>query len=123
MIALKYKVIKSERQYKTYSRILEELLRAEFKGRDEKDEIELLTLLLERWDEQNNAFNDVDPVTLLKSLKEERNMKAKDLAELLDVSKGLVSDTLNRKKGMSKDIIRKLATCFSVAREAFNPVS
>jgi Predicted transcription regulator containing HTH domain len=39
---------------------------------------------------------------------------------LLNVSKGYVSDILNYKKGLSKDVIRKLADRFKVSQEAFN---
>jgi HTH-type transcriptional regulator/antitoxin HigA len=119
-MALTYKVIKSKRQYKEYANILEELVSADFKSKEMKDEIELLTLLIEKWDEENNTFDDVDPITLLRSLIEERNLKAKDLVELLGVSKGLVSDMLNYKKGLSKENIRVLAEYFKVSQEAFN---
>lgn len=120
MVALKYKVIKSKSQYKEYSRVLDELVSADFKRKEIKDEIELLTLLIEKWDEENNSFDDVDPIALLHSLMEEKNLKAKDLVEILDVSKGLISDILNYKKGLSKDIIRSLSEYFKVSQEAFN---
>ncbi len=51
---------------------------------------------------------------------EEKNLKSKDLADILHVSKGLVSDILNYKKGLSKEIIRSLAEYFKVSQEAFN---
>ena len=51
---------------------------------------------------------------------EDHNMKAKDVVKLLDVSKGYISDILNYKKGLSKDVIRKLADYFKVSQEAFN---
>jgi len=120
MVALRYKVIKSKSQYKQYARSLEGLLTADLDCKEVKDEIELLTLLIERWDEENNTFDKVDPVTLLHSLMKERNLKAKDLAVLLDVSKGLVSDILNYKKGLSKEIIRALSQYFKISQEAFN---
>ena len=47
-------------------------------------------------------------------------MKAKDLVVLLEISRGYVSDILNGKKGLSKDVIRKLAARFKVSQEAFN---
>ena len=50
----------------------------------------------------------------------DRHMKAKDLVELLKVSKGLVSDILNYKKGLSKEIIRILSQEFKVSQEVFN---
>ena len=120
MVALKYKVIKSKAQYKDYSTMLEELVSADLKSKEMKEEIELLTLLVEKWDEENNSFYDVDPITLLHSLMDERNLKAKDLVEILGVSKGLVSDILNYKKGLSKEIIRNLSEYFKVSQEAFN---
>lgn len=119
-MALKYKIIKSRSQYKEYANTLEELVMTGLKNKETKEEIELLTLLIEKWDEEHNTLNDVDPITLLHSLMKERDLKAKDLVEILGVSKGLVSDVLNYKKGLSKDIIRSLAEYFKVSQEAFN---
>lgn len=117
---LKYKVIKSERQYNQYCDELEKLLESSSKSKAIKEEIELLSLLIEKWDEEHNTFNEVDPITLLKSLMNENSLKSKDLVEILGVSKGLVSDILNYKKGLSKEIIRTLSEYFKVAQEAFN---
>ena len=75
---------------------------------------------IETWDDAHNSFDDLDPVQLLVSLMEEKGMKAKDLADELEVSKGLISDILNYKKGMSKEIIRGLSNLFAVSHEAFN---
>jgi len=120
MAELKYKIIKNKSQYKDYSNKLEELVFSNAKNKAFKDEIDLLTLLIEKWDAEHSSFNEVDPVTLLKSFMEEQNMKATDVVELLGVSKGYVSEILNYKKGMSKEVIRKLAACFKVSHEAFN---
>jgi HTH-type transcriptional regulator/antitoxin HigA len=120
MAALKYTIIKNKSQYKDYSNKLEELVFSASKNKAAKDEIDLLTLLIEKWDDEHNSFHEVDPVTLLKSFMEEQNMKATDLVDLLGVSKGYVSEILNYKKGMSKEVIRKLAERFKVSHEAFN---
>ena len=120
MSALKYKVIKNKTQYKEYTNVLEELIFSGVKDRDTKDEIALLTLLIETWDEEHNTFDEVDPIELLHSLMNDHNMKPKDLVDLLDISKGYVSDILNYKKGLSKDVIRKLAEHFKLSQEAFN---
>ena len=85
-----------------------------------KDEIDLLTLLIEKWDNEHNTFNDSDPVELLKALMEEHGLKAKDLVDILDLSKGTVSKILNYHKGPSKDTIRKLSDYFKLSQEAFN---
>ena len=120
MATLKYKVITSKAQYRDYSNMLEELIFSGAKNRDTKDEIALLTLLIEKWDTEHNTFDELDPVQLLHSLMDEQNIKAKDLVDILEISKGYVSDILNYKKGLSKDVIRKLAEHFKVTQEAFN---
>ncbi len=120
MEVLKYKVISSNTQYKEYSKILENLLLDEFKSKNLNDEIALLTLLIEKWDNDHNSFNDLDPVQLLHSLMDSHQLKAKDLVDMLGVSKSYVSEILNYRKGFSKVVIRKLAAHFKVSQEAFN---
>ena len=120
METLKYTVIKNKTQYKEYTNALEELVFSGSKDKNTKEEIALLTLLVEKWDADHNTFEDVDPVQLLHSLMGDNNMKARDLVKLLKISKGYVSDILNYKKGLSKDNIRKLSEHFKVSQEAFN---
>jgi HTH-type transcriptional regulator/antitoxin HigA len=120
METLKYKVIKSEAQYDKYCRQLEELLNSGSKSKAVNDEIELLTLLIEKWDEEHNSFDDADPIEILKSLMKDHKMKSVDLASLMEVSEGLVSDMLNYKKGLSKETIRILSERFKLGQEAFN---
>ncbi len=120
METLKYKVIKTERRYNSYCKVLEELVFATAKPKAIKEEIELLTLLIEKYDEQHTSFTLLNPVELLRSLMKEHSMKSIDLAKVLTVSEGLVSDMLNYKKGFSKEVIRKLAEHFKVNQEAFN---
>ncbi|WP_339793781.1 helix-turn-helix domain-containing protein [uncultured Imperialibacter sp.] len=119
METLKYTVIKSDDQYDKYCAQLEDLLDSN-QDANVSDEIDLLTLLIEKYDEENNSFDEADPVSLLRSFMEEHEIKAKDLVALLGISKGYVSDILNYKKGLSKEVIRKLSTHFKVRQEAFN---
>jgi HTH-type transcriptional regulator/antitoxin HigA len=117
-MALKYSVIKSEEQYYKYIQILKKLVIQECE--EKEDEIELLELLIDRWEDQHITYEDLDPVQLLKFLLEENNLKSKDLANLLGLSKGTVSKILNYQKGFSKESIRKLAKHFRMRQEAFN---
>lgn len=118
MEKLKYTIIKSQKQYAEYCKILEDLVIAD----DNKlsDEIDLLTVLIERWDEEHNSFYDVDPIELLKSLMDNNNIKAKELGEILNLSKGTISKILSYQKGLSKETIRKLSNYFKISQEAFN---
>ena len=121
METLKYKVIKTAKQYNEYCRILHDL---DFFNKKKtnaiKEEIDLLTVLIERYDEEHNIFKDLNPVELLRSLMKDHQLKSIDLSHQLKVSPGLVSDIINYKKGISKDIIRQLATLFKLSQEAFN---
>ena len=120
MEVLKYKIIATKNQYKEYCKILESLIFSKSKNKNLKDEIALLTLLIEKWDNDHNSFNDLDPVQLLQSLMDSHQLKAKDLVDMLGVSKSYVSEILNYRKGFSKVVIRKLASHFKVSQEAFN---
>ena len=120
MNTLKYKIIANKNQYKKYCNLLEQLIFSGAKDKNTKDEIALVTLLIEKWDAEHLPSTDLDPIQLLRSFLRDHNLKAKDLAEILGISKGYVSDILNYKKGLSKEVIRKLANYFKVSQEAFN---
>ena len=120
METLQYKIIKTDAQYNRYCDALETLVDSGKKTKAVQDEIELLNLLIEKYDAEHNTFDDADPIELLKSLMKDHKMKAVDLSNLLDVSEGLVSDMLNYKKGLSKDTIRILSERFKLNQEAFN---
>lgn len=118
METLKYKIIKNKEQYKQYCDALEEQIISD--KREDKDETELLTLLIEKWDKENNSLNELNPIELLKALMNENNLKSKDLVDILNISKGTVSKILNYHKGLSKETIRKLSEYFKVSQESFN---
>jgi HTH-type transcriptional regulator / antitoxin HigA len=116
---LKYSVIKTKAQYKAYTKVLQELDEMETTNDEQEKEIELLALLIEKWDEEHNSFYDVDPITLLKSLMEERGIRPIDVTQP-GLSKSLLSEILNYKKSMSKEVIRMLAEFFKLSQESLN---
>ena len=120
MTHLPYTIIKSKAHYYKYCNILEALVDSKKKTKSIQNEIELLELLIEKYDAENSSFTNADPIELLKYLMSDHQMKAVDLAALLNVSEGLVSDMLNYKKGLSKDTIRILSQKFKMSQEAFN---
>lgn len=118
METLRYTIIKSKEQYYKYCNSLEELLVLD--DNSVQDEVELLTLLIEKWDNEHNSLKDLSPIEMLNELMTEHNLKAKDLVDILGISKGTVSKILNCNKGLSKDVIRKLSEYFKVSQEGFN---
>ena len=115
---LKYKIIKSKRQYNRYCQELEAFLLKDRKA--DQDEIELLGWLIEKYDEEHYKVPEMDPIQLLKSLMTDHHLKAKDITQILGLTKGTVSKILNYHKGLSKETIRTLAEYFSLNQEAFN---
>jgi HTH-type transcriptional regulator/antitoxin HigA len=116
--ALKYIIIKNRAQYNEYCNQLETIL---MKADDKlQDEIDLLTLLIEKYDEENSTFKESDPIALLRSLMQDHRLKPQDMTTILGISKGYISDILHHKKGLSKEVIRKLADHFKLRQEAFN---
>jgi len=120
METLKYTVIKIEPQYQIYCGQLEALVAETNPSAATQEEIDLLTLLIETWDHAHATLPEADPIELLRSLMAGRQMLAKDLADVLNLGKGAVSDILNRRRGLSKEVIRRLASYFQVSQEAFN---
>lgn len=120
MDTLQFKVIKTRKQYFKYCDLVEELTFKEKRTKYDEDVIDLLMVLIEKWDDDHNTFEDLDPVELLVSMMAEHKMKSVDLAKMLDVSTSLISDILNYRRGFSKDIVRKLAERFKMRQDAFN---
>jgi HTH-type transcriptional regulator/antitoxin HigA len=120
MAQLKYTIIKSKRQYNEYCKTLEDLVFQKSKSVRIRDEIDLLTLLIEKWDQEHGQFMDLDPISLLKSFMGAHHIKAIELSGILGISRGYMSDILHYKKGLSKDVIRKLSSFFKVRQDAFN---
>ena len=118
METLKYTIIKTEEQYQNYCNTLEQLI--DLGQVAPEDEVDLLTLLIEKWDNEHNTLKDLDPVELLKGLMLEHQLKAKDLVDILGLTKGTVSKILSYNKGFSKEVIRTLSDYFKVSQEAFN---
>ena len=116
---MNYAIIKTKKQYHEYcDRVMALALKKP--TREIEDEMELVELLIDKWEKDNLKNEDMDPIELLKFLMENQNMERNELMELLDISKGALSQILNYKKGLSKNVIRKLSERFKVSHEAFN---
>lgn len=120
MADLTYTVIKTDNQYKEYCEILEELVGAGLNNQPEKDEYELLQLLISDWERKHHEMDEIDPIQLTKSLMNDHSLNQTDLAEIAGVGKSYISEILNYKKKMSKDVIRRIAAHFKIQQEALN---
>ena len=119
MTDLTYTVIKSKEQYYEYCEILEELVFSD-EVEVREDEIELLTLLIRTWDNEHRLAPEMDPVEFVKSVMDDHGLSQNDLAKIAGVSKSYISEILNYKKRMSKNVIRNIAEYFKIQQEALN---
>lgn len=76
-------------------------------GTAEGDELEILTILIDKYEKENFPIDLPDPIEAVKFRMKQLNMKQKDLAETIGF-KSRVSEVLNRKRKLTLDMIRKL---------------
>jgi HTH-type transcriptional regulator/antitoxin HigA len=118
---LKYKKIKDGKQYDQYCALHEQM----FMEDDVKynDELELLEVLIDEYEarlkREDEINQNLDPVELLKAIIEDNGMTQSQLAHKVNKSKQLISDILNYRRHISKDLIFALAELFSMRPEAF----
>ena len=76
-----YKVVKSIEQYHKYCDELERLAALQSLSREDEENIELLELLIEKWDEDHYKSQAIHPIALLKQLMEMHNLNATELSK------------------------------------------
>jgi HTH-type transcriptional regulator / antitoxin HigA len=113
-----FSIIKTDQQYQEYCDLLHSLVQKE--ESIDSDEVEILTLLVEKWEKNTLEYQDLDPIQLLKEIMKDHNLNSRDLGSLLNLSKGTISKMLNYHKGLSKETIWKLSHHFKIDQSAFN---
>jgi len=110
------KIIKSEADYNKALERIEEIFDAEL-GTPEGDELELLSLLVEKYEDELYPIPDPDPIEAIEFMMEQTNMKPKDLVGIIG-DKASVSKVLNRKRKLTLDMIRNLHDKLKIPFEA-----
>jgi len=106
---------------KEYERLTNELLLLEEReevGPEEQRLAELLTLLIDEYEEVRYPIRKANPQQTLQHLVEARGLTQKDLREIFG-SKGIASEVFNGKRAISKAQARKLADFFHVSADLF----
>ena len=85
---------------------------------EEREYGELLTVLIEAFEDANYALDGSTPSTRLQSLMDEHSLRQRDLLEIFG-SSGLASEVVNGKRAISKTQARKLAKLFHVPADLF----
>ena len=115
----KYKMkitpIRNEKDYQNALKRLELIFDAK-KGTEQGDELEILSILIDKYENENFPIGMPDPIEAIKFRMEQMGMKQKDLAEVVGF-KSRVSEILNKKRKLTLDMIRKLNTTLHIPTE------
>lgn len=107
--------IKTEKDYQKALERLDEIFDAK-KGSPEGDELEILGILIEKYEDEKFPIGLPDPIEAIKFRMEQMGMKNKDLAEIVGF-RSRVSEILNRKRKLTLDMIRKIHTVMNIPTE------
>ncbi|HBH47811.1 MAG TPA: transcriptional regulator [Bacteroidales bacterium] len=112
---MKISPIRNEKDYQNALKRLEDIFDAK-KGSQEGDELEILSILIDRYENEHFPIELPDPIEAIKFRMEQMGMKQKDLAEVVGF-KSRVSEILNKKRKLTLDMIRKLNTTLRIPTE------
>ena len=112
---MKIAPIRNEKDYQNALNRLEDIFDAK-KGTEQGDELEILSILIDRYENENFPIGMPDPIEAIKFRMEQMGMKQKDLAEVVGF-KSRVSEILNKKRKLTLEMIRKLNTTLHIPTE------
>ncbi len=100
------KAIKTEKDYHQALRRLEKIFHAPVDSK-EGDEAEILSILIEKYEDEHYPIDAPDPIEAIKFRMEQMGLDNKDLAEIIGY-KSRVSEIFNRKRKLNLQMIRKI---------------
>ncbi len=99
-------LIKTESDYTKALKRLEVIFDA-IKGTEQGDELELLGMLIEQYENENFPIDLPDPIEAIKFRMEQMGYNQNDLAKIIGF-KSRASEILSRKRKLSLEMIRQL---------------
>jgi len=111
------KPIKNEKDYDIALDRVDELMEQNPKlETQESNELEILVMLIEKYEEKEWKIAEPDPIEAIKVRMEQMHLKQKDLVPYIG-NKSKVSEVLNRKVGLSLSMIINIATALHLPLE------
>lgn len=107
------KPIKTEKDYQKALERLEVIFDAPIDTK-EGDEAEILSLMIENYENEHYPIEAPDPIEAIKIRMEELNLRQKDLVGIIG-GKSRVSEILNKKKRLTVDMIRELERLLQIS--------
>jgi HTH-type transcriptional regulator/antitoxin HigA len=108
-------LIKTEDDYNQALERLELIFDAK-KGTEEGDELELLGILIDQYENDHFPIDLPDPIEAIKFRMEQMGYNQNDLAKIIGF-KSRASEILNRKRKLSLEMIRQIHTSLNIPTE------
>ncbi len=113
------RVIRTEEQNERYIAALYELeQQGEAASADELELAEMLTLLIEDFEEKRYGLKKATPLEMLGFLMEQHGLRQKDLVNVFGTP-SIVSEVMRGRRELNKEQIRRLGERFGVSVELF----
>ena len=112
---MEIKAIKTEQDYSDALMRLEEIFDAK-KETKEGDELEVLGILIEKYEDENFPIDLPDPIEAIKFRMEQMDYSQNDLAKVIGL-KSRASEILNKKRKLSLEMIRNLHSIMKIPSE------
>ena len=110
--------IHNEKEYRKYVVRAESLLDKKSRTAAENRYVELLSILIDRYEEERDPIASPVPLDALRELMSANGISQSALAKLLG-SSGIASEVLSGKRSLSKSHIKKLSEAFNVSTDLF----
>lgn len=112
---MQIKLIKTKKDYSQALERLEVIFDSK-KGTVAGDELEILGMLIEQYENEHYPIDFPDPIEAIKFRMEQLGYTQKDLAEIVGL-KSRASEILNRKRKLSLEMIRNLHEKMNIPTE------
>jgi HTH-type transcriptional regulator/antitoxin HigA len=114
------RIIHNDAELEAYTEVLFKLTALENPSRSEVEAIELLTLLIERYEQERYPIPAADPVSVVRLLLEQQNLAQRDLIPEFG-SESAVSMFLSGQRNLTVEQVRKLSARFKLPADVFIP--
>jgi len=118
---MKTKILKTEKEYQEACEKIYKLINSTANAIEtnspEGEELELLSLLVEKYEQENYSMGAPDPAEAIKFRMEQMNLKQSDIAPLFG-GKTRVSEVLNRKRPLTLKMITLLNRYLGIPLES-----
>ena len=104
---MKIRPIRTKKDYRVALEQIESLWDAA-PGSEDAGTLEVLSTLVEAYEDARIDIPPPDPIEAILFRLEQKELTRRDLQRILGVGRGRVSEVLNRKRGLSLGMIRKL---------------